>query len=370
MKKILLVLATVMCFWEIKAQTIHAVCFADTLDDGIGKSCAKDVSTFKNNVYSLHQFLGYDINPIKVFAGKECKGGILRNVLNGLQTSPDDIIMFHYAGHGGRAETSPDKFPQMDMYNEPPENYVYVSEVRRILASKPSRLRIIVADCCNKQASWYRSPVYGFERGATIVKDQNKANLKKLFLDFKGEIVISGCKAGQTSAGDNEKGGFCTYSYFAVLNAVGSGALKPDWNTVCNETQKSVSAMNPGQIPEYEINGSIGTPSAPPNPNPSVYPQSPLAEALAMLINKNNSLDSRLSMVSTILSNYFTPDAMVIEIGADLQTHIEEYENAESFLKGICFAPNLVQINIIDEKLGYGNKRCFVKIHQIRRYKN
>lgn len=367
-----MILTAILCFWEVKAQTIHAVCFADTLDGGIGKSCAKDIQTFENNVYSLHQFLGYDIKPIKVFAGNQCKGQILRNCLNGLQTSPNDIIIFHYSGHGGRAESSPDKFPQMDMYNEPPENYVYVNEVRQILASKPSRMRIIVADCCNKKATWYRQPQVVFERGATIVKDISQENLKKLFGNFSGEIVISGCKAGQTSCGDETKGGYCTYAFYSVIMAgVGSGAISPNWNAVCAEVQNSVTAMRPVQTPEYEINGNIiSQPQPPVVPQPIVYPQSSLADALAMLINRNISLSSRLAKVQSIVNGYFSSTATVVTIGQDMKTEIEFDEPIEHFLQRICYAPNLLQINIIDEKFGYGNKRNSIKIHEIRRYKD
>lgn len=372
MKKLLQLFAVLLVSLNIEAQTIYAVCFADTIDNSIGKSCKIDADRFYNQISILRQNLGYRV-VFKIYEGNDCKATNLYSCLNNLNTTADDIIIFHYAGHGGRSSIDPtDKFPQMDMYNEPPENFVPIKKVRSILAAKTSRLRIIVADCCNKEGAWYHSSNRLFSRGQTIIKDKSNENLKKLFLGFKGEVVMSGCKAGQTSGGDNTDGGLCTYEYFTALQMVANGALAPNWESVCKKTQENVSmASFNQQVPEYEINaqGGYNSPTPPPSPIYDVFPNNQFADAIKFLIDKNKSVDSRLAQVNSVFNNYFTSDAKVVTIGADLKTVVDEY-NIKDYLDGICLSPNLLQINILGETNGYGGKKQAIIVHEIRYYRN
>lgn len=368
MKKILMILFAffmVLSGSSVVAQNLYAVGFAATLDSKIGKSCEIDAAHFDNEFKSLQQHLGgYRVN-VKVFSGNDCKASVLYNYLNNLQTTDKDIIVFYYSGHGGRNVTDiNDKFPQMDMHNEPPQNYVPVKKVREILSQQPARLRLIIADCCNKEDDRYGSSTMRrcFPKGQTIVSVEQNEKLKKLFLDFKGEVVLSGSQAGQYSYGDNIDGGVCTYEFLLALDAVAKGRISPNWNSVCSETRTRVSSSNHLQVPEYEINVTNDYQQVtPPPPNP--YVDDRLSEAFNTLINRTTSVDSRNNLVNSVFNNYFTSGAKILIVGRDLKTPMG-YVDAQSYLQQICFSPTIVQINILNFT-EQGGKKNYLKVHEV-----
>lgn len=369
--KIILMILSVICIGlgnnPVVAQKLYAVCFAATFDKTIGRSCEIDAAHFENEFKTLQQHLGYQVN-VKVFKGNDCKASVLYNYLDNLHTSDDDIIVLYYSGHGGRnINDVNDKFPQMDMHNEPSQNYVPVKKVRNILSQKLSRLRLIIADCCNKEDDRYAPTtrrVRTLPKGQTIIKDEQNQNLRKLFLDFKGEVVLSGSKAGQYSYGDTIVGGICTSELFLALNAAAEGTISPTWNAVCAVTQKQVKESTQIQIPEYEINlTSFGGYN--PNPDPAPYVDDNLSSAFKSLIDKNKSLDSRIDMANSVFNSYFTSGAKVAVFGRDMKT-IVDYVDAESYLRRICMSPTIIQVNILNST-EQGGKKNYLKVHEVRK---
>ena len=360
------VLGLTMATATATAQAIHTIIYANTIADDIGQSVKLDVKRVKNEVSKIAQYIGYKTTWSIATSKDDCTKGALFSDLNSLQPQSDDIILFYYSGHGWRKGDDTDPFPRMCLTEDYEVNHPQVAEVRNVLKTKNARLKLIVTDCCNKDP-YSRSFSRSYGKGATYSKDINYANYKKLFLETKGEIVITGSKPGQYSSCDDEVGGYLTYVLFSMIEEATKNAGTSNWNTILESTKKYLTD-NTDQEPYYQLNGQSTTsqPSTPSSPvNQTVYPEDPqLAALFTNMITKSRSVDSRLALVNSALSK-FTSDAEVITLGSDLKTIVDR-EPAEKFLKRICMSPNLVQINVVDQQLGYGGKKKLLVIHEIR----
>lgn len=372
MKRFILITAAILCILAsattTNAQTIHVILYANTIDEGIGETVKIDVKRVKNEIGQIAQYIGYNVSWSIATTADDCTKGGLFSDLNSLQPNSNDIIFFYYSGHGRRDQaTDTDPFPRMCLTESDWSNHPQVAEVRNILSSKNARLKIIVTDCCNNDPS-VRGFSRSYSKGATYSKGTDYANYKKLFVETKGEVVITSSKIGQTSGCNEDVGGYLTYMFFLDLHEAAENASTSNWNTILENTKKDLVENTPKhQEPYYLYNGqSSASGAAPAQPsNNTVYPANPqLASLFTNLINKNRTIDSRLSMVNNVLSN-FTADAQVITLGSDMKTIVDR-EPAEKFLKRICMSPNLVQINVVDEQLGYGGKKKLLFVHEIR----
>ena len=366
MKKLIsIIAAAVICITTTaKAQTIHTILYANTIDDGIGETVKIDVKRVRNEIGKIAQYIGYNVSWKIATTQESCTKGGLMSDLNTLEPGANDIVFFYYSGHGWRKGEDTDPFPRMCLTEPDGSNHPQVAEIRNILKGKNARLTIIVTDCCNKDP-YARSFPRSFGKGATYSKGTDYANYKKLFVETKGEVVITSSKSGQLSGCNDEVGGYLTYMFFLDLNEALENASTSNWSTVLENTKKDV-AGNTSQEPYYQLNGQ-SAPSVPTNTpsNNTVYPEDPhLAALFTNMISKNRSVDSRLALVNSAL-NEFTSDAQVITLGSDMKTIVDQ-ESAEKFLKRICMSPNLVQINVVDQKLGYAGKKKVLVVHEIR----
>jgi len=365
MKKLISIIAVaVICFMTTaKAQTIHTILYANTIDEGIGESVKVDVERVINEVGKIAQFIGYNTSWNIAATAETCSKQNLFSTINSLNVSSDDVVFFYYSGHGWRRGEDTDPFPRMCLTEPDEANHPQVAEVRNALKGKNARLTIVVTDCCNKDL-YERSFSRSYGKGATYSKGSDYANYKKLFVETKGEVVITSSKSGQVSGCNNDVGGYLTYIFFLDLNEALQNASTSNWSTVLENTKKDVANYT-SQEPYYQLNGQNVQGSTPPQPsNNTVYPQNDqLAALFTNLISKNRSVDSRLAQVGTVLS-YFTTDAQIITVGSDLKTIVDR-ETAKDFLTRICMSPNIVQINVLEERV-YGGKKKILKIHEIR----
>lgn len=364
MKKLTLsIVALFLILFSVNAysQTLHAICFANTVDTKIGADV--DLKTFRNQIANLEQYIGYKVKWYE-YPGEICKKANLENCLSGLSTSSDDIIFFYYSGHGGRPTDYQDPFPYMCLTETLSSNYEPVAKVRDLLSAKTARLKIIMTDCCNSDGSGEDKGSYS--KGATILKSSASENFKKLFLNQRGEIVVTSSKAGQISYGSSTYGGLLTRSLFSILLDVGNGLVKPDWETVM---QKTKSKCEPRQTPYWVINTNTATPiniqPSEPHQNVVAPSQPALADAMVYLIDVNKKLGDKYSHADQIFKNYFTSDAEIVVLGQDMETVVRR-KKAQTYLQELCTARNLVQVNILyDESAENSDKKEFIVVHEV-----
>ena len=346
------------------AQKIHAILFANTLDRQIGADI--DLKNIKNQISNLEQYIGYKAQLYE-FPGNICKKANLENCLASLSTSSDDIIFFYYSGHGGRYSGYSDPFPFMCLTEELGSNYVPVTRVRELLSMKTARLKIIMTDCCNSSGD--EEDRGSYSKGATVFKSSASENFKKLFLNARGEIVVTSSKAGETSGGNAIRGGVFTRNFLSILIDVGNGTVSPDWETVLQKTKQKCISM---QTPYWELNTNVvqqNIQPSEPHQNVVISNQPALANAMISLIDLNKKIGEKYRMAENISDNYFTSDAEIVVIGQDMETVVRR-KKALTYLQELCATPNIVQVNVLyEENAQNSSKKEFMVVHEVYKQK-
>lgn len=230
-----------------QVSTLHLIIVADTNDYKIGPSVAVD----SRNMQSLFEAIvsrsngKLFLNKI-VFEGISVTQGNMLGAIDSLRVRSDDVIVFLYAGHGHRYQSTVSKWPLMDTMNNPTDFLTVIQKIK----GKYARQFIALADCCNTVIDMmYREPVsaprYSF----------SYENIKRMFLTSKVNIAASGSKPGQSSLGNNVEGGYFT-SAFATNLAEALLNTGWNWTTVMEKTKKDVLAKSDNkQEPQYDKSG-------------------------------------------------------------------------------------------------------------------
>lgn len=356
------------------AQKIHAISFCNTTDEKIGESCLVDHERFVNEVDVISAYINYDVEWYSNI-GDKCSKENLEAVLENLNCTNKDVVLFYYSGHGVHAKGDQSAWPQMclkyNAYEE--EKFVPVRVVDEALTKKNPRLRIILTDCCNNVADWVSvKGILAMEAGSSEYSQENVKNYRKLFIEQGGSIIATGSKKGQYSY-CTSKGGYFSIAFWDQVFLAGKGKIEQNWNTVLSEMKKTVlEGTDNEQEPYYSANvyatGSAVQPPDNDNTNGGAVisvSSSDFSSRLSVLLDSNVKVESRLSCIPSIISDFFTTDAMIATVGRNGET-IVEMETVQAFLKRLCLSSYIKQINVIDEKYSNGGKRSYVKVHEIR----
>jgi hypothetical protein len=217
---------------------------ADTNDISIGKSVALDsgnMQRFIQDIVSQSRGMLF-LNKI-VFEGYAITQDNMLGAIDSIRVGRDDVIVFLYAGHGFRYETTSSRWPLMNTLNHATDFNRVIQKIK----SKNARQFIALADCCNSVAEVFvreipAEPrmVYPFE------------NIRRMFLASGVKIAASGSKPGQSAFGEDINGGFFTNAFITNLRRA---LLDPDgnWTAVLENTRKDVLAKSYyKQEPQYE----------------------------------------------------------------------------------------------------------------------
>lgn len=225
-------------------KTIHLVIVADTNDIGIGVSVAIDSKNMQRLIEDVvSQSRGnLFLNKI-VFQGYAITQENMLGAIDSLYVRQEDAIIFLYAGHGFRYQTTPSKWPIMNTLNHPTDFNRVIQKIK----SKNPRQFIALADCCNtiKETRIRELPaeprvLYPYE------------NINRLFLISKVKIAASGSKPGQSAAGEDINGGYFTNAF---ITNVRKALMSPEgnWTAVFENTIKDVQVKSYyEQEPQYE----------------------------------------------------------------------------------------------------------------------
>lgn len=370
MKRIVFLISAVAMCWGIsQAQTLHAVIFCNTIDESIGKNMKIDLKNSTDKIRTIARVLDYNLD-LQQLDGKDCTRANLKAAIDEMEVGPDDVIFTFYGGHGTHAvNNASDPWPQYLMNSgfENQGNWVPMASVEKWVAAKSPRLRIIVANCCNKEQEGVTvKPLWADDGRAKNLSDINPESMKKLF-GVKGSIMVTSSKLGQYSWCNELYGGIFTSEFWDSMEKVGNGRIKADWETLLKDAsdhtgQYSFRTDEPPytvtQNPYYKVSISNGND---PYPRRDVdrNPGTTLDNALQQLLNKNMSVEARLDMIPAVLRSHFAPGAKVMTYANDLKT-VVDYEDAADFLRRIARSPYIKQVNVLE------NSNNVIKVHELR----
>lgn len=210
MKQFLMIFTLLsVCATGMKAKTIYWLTFIDTTDPNVG---AIDIN-IKERLYSrwiepVNAVLkenGYTIDTSNNIYGYNVTPENCRSIVQGLTCSTEDIVVFYYVGHGTE-NTGTSKYPLMWMAQSNANKLIPLSWVHDKLKSKGARLTVSIGMCCNaaQNIPGRNSPTFDVNYGNTYVDEEMASCIKKLFLNYSGDIVVTSSSPGESSRAFND----------------------------------------------------------------------------------------------------------------------------------------------------------------------
>ena len=356
------------------AQKFHLVVVGDTQDESIGLSCDRDIDRISSEANTICRSIGFTLNKV-IIKDEKFEPIVLKTALKNLACDKNDIIYFHYSGHGKRNADTETRWPDLDFKSK---GVVPLAEVNELIASKSARLKLIIADCCNQYSGTTERPT--FHPIPALEGSDAEGNRKKLFSEAVCFVVSSGSQPGQFSYGTYQDGGFFTNSFLEALQYTIIATNKADWNSVFTDaqlrTQRKATKNYKRQTPQFqfisnnqlkakaEINGKIEKNE---NLPPTATEQADLAqinEYLNDLINAEISDKDKEKSIKNF-TKYFHPKARV-----DIykNTTLVDRERIEDFLNRIYLEGKLIHhINLIEKACQLKNgKYEMITVQEVR----
>ncbi|MGM0439557.1 MAG: caspase family protein [Chlamydiota bacterium] len=217
MKKLLLSILCLFFPLIIGASTLHALVVVDTTDRHIHHTCLIDLINVRSQLQGIAHYTGMELQET-ILADKNFQSCRLWEALDELDTQDDDVIIFYYSGHGFRTDDATTLSPWPILSFSKEQRGICLDDIIDIIARRPSRLKLIISDCCNEHLPIPWAPPRP-KMLIKIVADQAlmKRNYKRLFCQSRGMIITTSSQAGEQSFCDHQQGGWYTHAFITTL---------------------------------------------------------------------------------------------------------------------------------------------------------
>ena len=358
---------------NIKAQTLHAIVFADTNDPNIG---IFDKQDYTNITLEVNTIASATSMKLKKYFYKDdaCSITNLTNTLENLRTESDDVVIFYYSGHGIRSIDDKSSYPQMCLGSHYQQNFYPLEKVLFKLKQQTARLKIVIGDCCNSIGSGVSPKDYA-TKGATILTKEPVNTYNNLFMNYKGIIIATGSQQGENSGTVSWKdgspaGGAFTICLLTVLQGSASNGLETNWEEILEVTKQTTKQLRP-HTPIYDINVQPIN-----NEHQNTTPQNQASatsddeeidriELLTAIGNEANSIDERIQIKDAALKYVFATPETKVEIVGRNGTTIVATEKAIDFMIRLCTTHNLINLVEVDSQKNDNGQYTYLKIHEI-----
>lgn len=315
MKKTLLILSLLLTTVMIQAQTIHWLTFIDTRDKNVGEvdilgrkvlygryiNLINAALAAKGYTAKIYDYYDTRLSP------ENCKSAI-----QNLRCQPNDIIMFYYIGHGGRAVNDRTTvYPQMCLGQFDNNRMIPLDWVYNQLKAKGARLSVTIGMCCNSESrdlTAKMAPSFAPNNGNTYMADEEAARIQELCLNYKGNVLVTSASPTQTSGCcKSELGIFDTYTNVLVhvFDDVIKGNIEPTWNTLLSATKNTVNkVMEYKQTPIFEAH--VTKVSAPQQEQRQETPRQEEATAPKQTKQDNNTEEAKDNSTEQLLNKLST----------------------------------------------------------------
>ncbi|GAA4825903.1 caspase family protein [Algivirga pacifica] len=355
----------------LKAQTFHAIMFADTADPSIGSSCLTDYERMEVEFATIANANGMKIKRYFHEGTSFTKETIQKVLKEELACGPNDVVYFYYTGHGARSADDQSKWPQLSLgLRKTNASHYPLAFVNDLIKEKNPKFSIVMADCCNEVIKGLS--VKKARGGVSIVEDIDESFdvYENLFLLPKGNIIVTSSSPGEQALG-NDKGGIYTNSFLEALQKSVIMATPVTWDGLMNDAKKMTmerSASEKMFTPQFEINLEEEQPEelvaeVEPKVVKQEEPLTPM-EMIAQLYDYNKSRGERIRLLSKVLNDVFaSPNARIQVFGLDGNTMLDRYTAAD-FVKKLATSTNLARVIEIRSETTEDGKYTSMDIHE------
>ncbi len=238
---------------SIEAATLHAILVGDTHDKELHKVIKKDLKHMEAHLDKVFEFLDVDWYEQTTYSGRDANSRLMDD-LAALKIQPDDVIFFYFSGHGFYGENSEiGNWPTLYLSKE--DIGINQFDIMQLLHQHNSSLLICLADCCNNILEEdNKPPILSPAIDQKVIRQKGHAiasNIRKLFLDTQGFIMISSASPKYYAEGTDEEGSSFTNCYIKTFQkAVNSNKPEVDWDLILSQSQK---ALWEEQRPQYQL---------------------------------------------------------------------------------------------------------------------
>lgn len=245
-------------FQLFAAACLHGILVGDTNCGELKGSILVDIRSIENHLIDIaghsqlqlkiHQIIAHDANSSAVL-----------NYINQLVADKEDVIFFYFSGHGFRTP-SKEKNPWPNIYFATDQTGIDLLEIGNILKAKAAHLSVVFADCCNSSLPNYLAPPLAKGKHTSITdRERITSNIKKLYIETDGLVMIASSKAGQASWSIGSEGSLYTGVYSEAFKSFvkqRDGAVI-SWQSLLDlasyKTYQTASRQGVSQDPIYEV---------------------------------------------------------------------------------------------------------------------
>ena len=378
---------------QVQAKTIHWLTFIDTTDPNVGET---DQNTRKilyarwiDLVNASLKEQGYNINIIDVY-GSNTSPETCKKTINEFKCTPDeDIVVFYYVGHGTE-NTGTSKFPLMLMASNDVNKFIPHDWVHETLMKNHPSLTVTISMCCNARqgAPGRIAPTFTPNYGNAYIDQAMSESIKKMFLDYTGDIKITSATPPESSWGCNSNIGltdFFTLNLLIQFNEQLPQNSNPNWIGMMEEVKKNVSMdvrtcepiqrRFPGttQTPCWESNlSSASRPSitkpTPPGPNPTpkddkIVIKKILDRVLSFISSPNADEDDR-GEVAEKIESAFARNLIVRMMSQDGEVVVDK-ESISTFLGRISTSSLIKNVSVVDFTMNQNGQITSLKVREV-----
>lgn len=381
---------------QVNAKTIHWLTFIDTTDPNVGEV---DQNTRKilyarwiDLVNATLKEQGYNVNIIDVYGSKTSPENC-KNFVNDLDCGSEDIVMFYYVGHGTE-NSNTSRYPLMLMAQNNVNKFVPLSWVHNTLKKKGARLTITIGMCCNARqgAPGRIAPTFTTNYGNTYVDQEMSESIKKMFLNYKGDMIITSASPAESSwACDSNVGptDFFTLNLLIYFNNILPDKSNPDWESMMQEIKQSVyddvrshegiQRQFPGstQTPIWDNNLSAAnrptkTKPTPPTETPTnkddkTIMKTDLDRVLSFISSTNVDELQRIAAVEKI-KPAFASDLTVRIMSQDGNVVVDR-ESISTFLGRIATSRLLMNVSVVDFSVNQNGQISSLRVREVYKKK-
>ncbi len=259
-------------------SVLHFILVADTDDNNDDSKDYLDFRMDKKKLLDFYSDIAGSLNmklDTMLFYGstiyqKNIKKDIQKSI-SALKVGPNDLIFFHYTGHGFNKNTSiNDSLPSyllakekiIDTKNKRKLDQYYkkfaieMGQMDQWLIQKGARSTFLFSDCCNNSIMELQhtdikgQTKVGANKGASLILSPSKC--KALFYDETYSIMVAAAQKNQAAWSTHEKGSICTKSYIDNLkNALSidkPASNQLNWNNMLKILKKATKDNVSGGI--------------------------------------------------------------------------------------------------------------------------